>query len=172
MPGADGSYTTAEAQAKMLRRQAALQPANMQRFHEGVAKRWQAATDTAFRAQRSPAGEQFPKLAESTLAARRRAAKGGLSRNRRGQYTGNQALNKTGDMRRDTKYVPEPGTIKLITVSYMPPHQVGDKKRKPPQPPKRNPLVFERINGQPQLAEPYGSQYRRDFLDHVEGRAA
>lgn len=169
MAGADGSYTTAEAAQRMTRRASALQPQNMQRFHEGVAKKWQTATDVAFRAQRSPAGEQFPKLAESTLARRRAKAKGGKSRDARGAFTGNQALNRSGEMRRTTKYIPESGTIKLATVGYMPPHQSGAKNGRPP---KRNPLVFERAGGKPRLVEPYGGQYRQAFLDHVESTAA
>ena len=168
----DGSYTSAQAQSRMLGRAAALQPPNMQRFHEQKAKDWQAATDTAFRAQRSPAGEPFPKLAESTLAQRRAKAKGGKSRDARGLFTGNQALNRSGTMRRTTKYLAEAGTIKVVTVPYTPPHQVGDQKRNPPQPPKRNPLVFERVGGKPRLVEPHGSQYRTDFIAHIEESAA
>lgn len=169
MPGADGSYTPAQVQARMLARGAALQPQNMQRFMDGVAKDWQGATDTAFRVQRSPAGETWPKLAESTLAARRARAKGGKSRDARGQYTGNQALNRTGTMRRTTRYLPEAGTIKASTVDYMPPHRKGARNGRPP---KRNPMVFESAGGKQRLAEPYGSRFRSAFLAHVEGAAA
>lgn len=153
----------------MQARANALRPENMLRFHETQARKWQAATDAAFRAQRSPAGEQWPKLAASTLAARRRAAKGGQSRSARGQFTGDQALNRTGTMRATTKYVAEAATIKLVTVGYMPPHQVGASNGRPP---KRNPLVFERVGGKPVLAEPFGSEYRQAFIEHVEGGGA
>ena len=178
MSGADRRFTNEEAAAKMAARAAALQPQNMQRFMESQAKKWQDATIAAFAQQRSPAGEPFPKLAASTLAGRARdRTKGALTSTGRPfrrpaarpglpSAFGTLALVKSRTMMRTTRYVPEAGTIKLSTVDYMRPHQSGAKNGRPP---KRNVLVYQRVGGKLQLVEPYGSQFRQAFLEHVEG---
>jgi phage gpG-like protein len=163
MPGADGSYTPGEAAAKMAARIRNI--TNLKPLMDAQAKLFQSATDAAFKAQRSPAGESWPKLAQSTLDARKRAAKGGKSRDTLGRFTGNAALYRTGTMRRTTKYVGDVSTVRLQTVDYMTPHQVGNAQGRPP---KRNPLVYERAGGQLVLAPQFARQFRDAFIAYVE----
>lgn len=171
MPGADGSYTPAEAAARTAARALALQPAAMLEFMKREAAKMQAATDRAFREQRSPAGETWEPLAPSTLAQRRATrTKGGFTRGFRGQFSGEQALNRTGATRAGTKYVAEPATIKLTTTIEGTYNFRGHSR--PTRLPKRNATVYETSSRTPALIPQVATMFRDDFIAHVAQSAA
>ena len=131
------------------------------------AVKFQRATELAFRQQRSPAGEQWPPLAPSTIKQRI----SGQDKRHRGRTTGFKALIKTGKLNSELIYRPDAATIKLEAVRYLDPHVTGSKSI-PNRPPKRNPLVYDRVNGKLVLVQPYGQQFREAFIRYVEtGRA-
>jgi len=127
------------------------------------ATKWQRATERAFQQQRSPAGEKWPTLAPSTIAQRI----GSQDKRHRGRRSGFKALIKTGRLNTTLKYIPESATIKVSAVDYLGPHVTGSKK-KIGRPPKRNPLVYDRVDGKLVLVEPYGSAFRAAFIKWVE----
>lgn len=120
-------------------------------------------TDAAFRNSRSPFGEDFPRLAPSTVA--RRAAKlrgakarskktGKLTKGARAKRSDARAryaaggpgiftpLIDSGRMRQSVRYVPRRDGIDLSGVGYLRFHVSGSLKVKN-RPPKRNPLVVQ-----------------------------
>lgn len=164
-----GAYSPLIAAKQMELRAKHMQ--NLQPLMDVQADLWQAATDRAFREQRSPAGEQWPPLAPSTIASR-----GGVQSWRKGHRGGGLlrgkapggvvlALLKTRRMQRETRYVARPATIEVETVGYMGPHQSGTPDGRPP---KRNPLVFDRVEGKPQLVVPFNQGFRDAFIRYVE----
>ncbi len=137
-------------------------------------------TAQSFQRRISPAGESWPELAQSTL--RRRAAKlrGAKRRGKNGRLTAKARRTRSdalareraasvpgggfitgrvfaplidsGRMRQSISYVPRKTGIVISGVGYLAHHVGGDRKRKPPRPPKRNPLVVELgDDGAPQL---------------------
>jgi hypothetical protein len=136
-----------------------------------MAVEWAQQTDAAFRGERSPAGEDWPALASSTVerriaklkGANRRtkksiAEKSGLVRGKltksalakrdqaRLQYAhggGNiKMLVDSGRMRQSVRYVPRKNGVDLSAVAYIA-HHVGGSLKVANRPPKRNPLVVQ-----------------------------
>lgn len=127
-------------------------------------------TDDAFRHSRSPAGEVFPRLAPSTVAARAAKLPGANRRNKKtGQLTAGARGKRKGA--RDVYNAHIPGGPRLFTplidtgrarnsahatgdatgvswtgVGYLGPHITGSQT-KPGRPPKRNVSVFHVSGG-------------------------
>lgn len=169
-PMGDGGFPANSAGAAAFRlEERAKRLQSLLPLHQATAKKWQAATDKAFATETSPAGEKWPPLAQSTLAQRVAAFQGArVGRGAGGRFTRHRMLDKTGAMKRTTKYVPTATSIQLATVPYMAPHVTGDRKRTPPQPPKRNPLVLTSAGSKARIVDPFGSEYRADFIRFVE----
>lgn len=128
------------------------------------ALKWQRATERAFQQSRSPAGDQWPPLAPSTIASRIKTQ----DKRERGRRTGYKPLIKGGTLNITLRYIPESATIKVSAVPYLAPHVTGSYKRVIGRPPKRNPLVYERVGGKPALAPDFAKRFRDAFIKYVE----
>lgn len=119
-------------------------------------------TDDAFEQSRSPAGEAFPPLAQSTLLARARKLKSARKRNKRGELTkgalktrakimapgGAKPMIDTARARGSQHTEVSPHLLKWSAVGYLAPHITGGQRRgKTGMPPKRNVTVFEHGGG-------------------------
>lgn len=144
-----------------------------------VARELEKRVDDAYRDQRSPAGEVWPELAPSTIAARarsgkvakRRDASGNLTSaavRRRALVTGNIApMVDTGRLRA-SQHADVTGTaIEWSEVGYGAPHITGSSKGLP----KRNMSVFERVRGAWQL-EAKMAAFMRNALARFISRGA
>jgi hypothetical protein len=185
MAGADGGYPAQSAGAaasRLLARAEALQPSAMLKFHEGIAKQMQAATDKSFQAQTSPRGERWPELAQVTINKRRgvesyrKGHRGGGFLRGKARGSAVLALLKTRKLQRETKYVAKPETILLETPAHGDPHVTGAELANGGILPKRNYTVFERAGGKLTLIPEFAKLYRDGFIAHVsaaaEGRTA
>ncbi len=155
----------AEADKRMqerVRRLADLSPAL-----KVVAAEIEKQTDDAFRKSTSPFGEQWPRLAPSTIAARAAKVPGANRRSKatgkltRGAYAKRQAaaekykagasnvfkpLVDTGRMRNSVHVAVRGNELVFTAVGYMGPHITGSQNVEG-RPPKRNPTVFQLAGG-------------------------
>ncbi len=143
-----GTSSNASAVAERLRARAE-RMGDLQRALQALATEFQAETDRAFELRRSPAGEAWRPLAQSTIDKRtRKTGRPTLLRSRRsGRFTSAatlQPLEETGALRRSIVYKAQGNGISVRPVEYLKPHQSGGRGEHPP---KRNPLVIERVGG-------------------------
>ncbi len=154
-----------EAAARLLER--AARTRDLSPVMRVVAAEIDRETDQAFRSSRSPFGEQFPRLAPSTVEARAAKLPGA---NRRGKKTG-QLTKGARDKRATASAAYAAGQAKIFTplidtgrargsahatadangvswtaVGYLGPHIMGSKSP-PGRPPKRNVSVFQMQGG-------------------------
>ncbi len=136
---------------------------NLQRAMDGLAATFQAETALAFVQRRSPAGQPWPPLAASTIAARAgKTGRGGLLRSRSsGRFTSAasmQPLVRTRLLIDSIKYSANGGGIAVkFGAFYMQIHQSGASNGRPP---KRNMLVIERVGGRPVLYPDADKRFR------------
>lgn len=145
-----------------------------------MAAQIEKTTDDAFMSGRSPAGEKWPPLAPSTLAARARALAGARRRTKSGKLTGgaqklrakiignSKPLINTGRLRNSQHArVTNGTTIEWSEVWYGGPHVTGGRGDRPP---KRNMSVFELSPGKAfALVPAIEALYREAIRAHVAG---
>jgi phage gpG-like protein len=137
----------------------------------------------AFRGERSPAGEEWPALAESTLeqraaklpGARRRSKRTGkltkgaqAARSRATQPGAIKKLIDTGRLRGSIRVRANRDSIEITGAAYLAVHVDGSENV-----PKRNPLPVERgSDGAFRLVPAADEEFRKAIVDHINGRAA
>lgn len=168
MAGADGDSPAAVASRTLQR---AARMADPSPVLNALAVSWAQQTAAAFRNERSPAGEDWPRLAPSTIARRAAKLSGARGRSKKtGRITkGAQAkradararyaagapgvfkpLVDSGRLRQSIRYVARRDGIEISAVAYIAHHVTGTLTVRR-GPPKRNPLVIEIEGGKARL---------------------
>lgn len=180
--------TYGATEARMRLQLAASAASDMRPALVDVAREIELRTDNAFRAQRSPSGETWNDLAQSTKVARLRKRKTAWNKivgKKNGERTKVRdaahaaeilsriestkltALVDTGRARNSQHCdVTGPHSVQWSAVGYLLPHMAGTEDG---QPPKRNPTVFELVGGEWQLISSMMSYARSRLVDHVKG---
>lgn len=159
MAGADGDTPAAAVERMRLRQQRLLDSSAVYRQ---LAVEFSQQTASAFRNERSPFGEDWLRLARSTVARRVAKLPGASSRSKKtGRLTkgarikraaaaavydqggGNiKPLVDSGRLRQSIAYTPTRDGIEITAVWYIRYHVTGSLKVRN-RPPKRNPLVIQ-----------------------------
>lgn len=128
-------------------------------------------TDDGFQNSKSPKGEAFPPLKESTILGRsgvRKRAK--RSKKFRAQLLapgGAKPLVDTARARNSQFAKAGPKGVTWSAVGYLLPHMVGNARGRPP---KRNPTVFELGPTGWKLVPRLSRKYSRMIIRHIEGK--